>query len=446
MVGSPSDVAIVRGRADNGASLTIAFTRVQRYLRSSLWFVPALASVITFLLAKVLVAIDRRIDEDMSAWFLFGGEADSARELLSTITSSMMTFTGLVFSITILVLQLASSQFSPRVVRTFLEDRQTHTAMAVFVSTFVFTMLLLVEVRSAEPDHPAFVPRLSLFAAFVFVLVSVGVFMQFIHHMAHSVRAITIIKRIGTDTRRSMRVMYPEEILETAPPSLSPPEEPPAMVPNESRGGVFSAVDEDGLIEIAEAYDAVVALVPMPGDFVSRGAPLFRVWGGEIPPGLAETVLIEEERTLHQDPAFGFRQLVDIAERALSPAVNDPSTAVQALDELHDLLRALATRCFPSPMRADSSGQLRLILPRPDWEAYVHLALDEIRQYGAGSVQVLRRMRALILDCHAIAPESRRPPLEAQLGLLDEALERGFPSRHEAQIAEAPSVQGHGQQ
>ena len=420
--------------------------QLRERLGASLWFLPAITSTLAFIGAKALVAADRRFKPDANAWYLFAGEPASGRELLSTIASSMMTFTGLVFSITILVLQLASSQFSPRVLRTFLEDRKTQLAMSAFVGTFVFTMALLPEVRDAVDGSDGFVPALSLFMAFVLVMVSVAVFIRFIDHMAQSVRAITIIKRVSAETRHSLVHMYPEDLLEEPAPSISLPASPPQIVVNDEAGGVLAAVDDERLLEIACEHDAVLGLVPMPGDFVAKGAPLFKVWGERVPPRLHDAVLIEDERTLHQDPAFGFRQLVDIAERALSPGTNDPSTAVQVLDELHDLLRLLVRRHFPSPMRVDRSGELRLHLPRPDWTAYVRLSLDEIRQYGSTSVQILRRLRALILDCLHAAPEQRRAPLERQLELLDAAIERSFPESDDAEIVHQPSVQGHGEQ
>jgi uncharacterized membrane protein len=160
---------------------------------------------------------------------------------------------------------------------------------------------------------------------------------------------------------------------------------------------------------------------------------------------LHDAVFIAEERTPHQDPAFGFRQLVDIAERALSPGINDPSTAVQALDEIHDLLRTLAERRFPSPMRVDQDGTVRLVLPRPEFKAYVHLALDEIRYHGSRSIQVVRRLRSLLHDCIAAAPAERRACLEEQLALLDESARRDIPAS-EQRVASKSSAQGHGQE
>lgn len=432
--------------AKHATTKSVIFTKWYERLRSSLWLVPAAAAVVAFAAAKILVAVDGTWGQDDEAWFLFGGGSGSALELLSTISSSMMTFTGLVFSITILVLQLASSQFSPRVLRTFLQDRGTQIAMGAFVGTFVFSMALVSDIRSRTQEQELFVPALAVFVAFVLVLVSVGVFIHYIDHMAHSVRAITIIKRVAEETRHSIRNMYPEEALESPEEPVSAPAEPPSVVVhNDGRAGVLSAVDEDALMQLARETRAIIGVVPRPGDFVPHGAPLVRFWGSVSQPQRAaveEAVLIADERTPHQDPAFGFRQLVDVAERALSPSMNDPTTAVQALDELHDLLRMLVQRRFPSPQRVDEDGALRLVLPRPSWEDYVHLALDEIRQYGGGSIQVVRRLRALLEDCAAIASPARRACLEEQLRLLDDSARRQLPLRDDQELARKPSAQG----
>lgn len=436
-----------RSRAElraNGAK-KLRITHLREALRASLWFVPAVSSVVAFATAKLLVVADRRLDPEPRQWLLIGGDADGAREVLSTVSSSMMTFTGLVFSITILVLQLASSQFSPRVLRTFLEDRMTKRAMAVFVGTFVFALAVLPEVRAA-PDR--FVPKLSLLVAFVLVLVSVGVFIRYIDHMAHSIRAVSIIKRVAAEASVAIDEMYPD-VGEDVPEvdldaALGPPDR---VVTHSGRPGILSAIDEAALMEVAIACDVAIALVPMHGDFIPRDGALFRIWGtAAVDENLVrKAILVEDERTPHQDPAFGFRQLVDIAERALSPGINDPSTAVQALDEIHDLLRRLSRRRFPSPYRRGPDGRVRVILPRPDWATYVRLSLDEIRQFGGRSIQVVRRMRALILDCMDVAPPARRPILEEQLRLLDETTKRELPSRVDREIARRPSVQGHGQ-
>lgn len=403
--------------------MTRGLSRLRQRLRARLWFWPGIAAIVAFVAARVLAGVDRMIGWQRDTWYLFGGSAESARALLSTVSSSMMTFTGLVFSITILVLQLASAQFSPRVLRTFLEDRNSQLAMAAFVGTFVYALALLPVVRGSEQEAAAFVPGLALFVAFALVLFSVGVFVRYIDHMAHSIRAVSLIKRVSADARGAIETMYPDELPGDPEHDVGKPSAPAETLAHAGRAGVLAAVDENALMAAACAADSVVALIPSPGDFVPHGAPLARIWGGDeqLIAAIRAAVSIESERTAHQDPSFGFRQLVDIAERALSPGVNDPSTAVQVLDELHDLLRWLATRSFPSPYGCDPQGRLRVILPRPDWDAYVNLALDEILHYGAGSLQIGARVRRLLADCRTVAPPARRGALDRQLARLDAA-------------------------
>jgi uncharacterized membrane protein len=351
-----------------------------------------------------------------------------------------------VFSITILVMQLASTQYSSRVLRTFLEDRLTKLSMAVFVASFVFALVLLPEIRDGASGHEPFVPALSTFAAFLLALLSVGLFVQYIDHMAHSIRAIHVVRRVGEETRQSIERWCPHTVSLSGPGATPEPPPPHRVIPHAGRAGVVTAIDEGALLELASRAEVVIALVPEVGHFVPRGAPLFRLSGpGAVPlEALRDAVVFADERTLHQDPAFGLRQLVDVAERALSPGINDPTTAVQALDQLHDLLRLLATREFPPVERRDADGRVRVLIPRPDWPAHVRLALDEVRHFGQGSIQVARRLEALLRDLAAVAPAHRQPVIAEQQRLLEQDIARHFETRVERELASQPSMEGHG--
>jgi uncharacterized membrane protein len=384
--------------------------------------VPVGFSALAAGLALGLVRLDEELAPDTSAWFFYGGQADGARELLSTIASSMLTIAGLVFSITILVLQLASSQFSPRVLSTFLQDRVTQSSLGMFLGSFVYAMMLLPRVRSETDSSPAFVPGVSVYVAFLLALISVGFFVRYIHHMAHSIRAVNIIGRVAQETHASIERLYPEQFLEDPSEPRSLPSHPADLVLESSRpAGVVIHVDQEALLHAARARDLLIELIPRVGDFVPSGAPLCRVWGASEPDELPvnDWIVLATERTPRQDPMFGFRQLVDVAERALSPGVNDPSTAKQALDHLHDLLRALARRSIPAAARVDERGVLRLWLPHPDWSDYVRMAFEEIRSYGSGSIQVMHGARVVLEDLIAISPPERAGALHAELQLLE---------------------------
>nr|WP_276203664.1 DUF2254 domain-containing protein [Hyalangium minutum] len=279
---------------------------------------------------------------------------------------------------------------------------------------------------------PAPSPSLSVWLAVVMSLLSVAAFIYYIHHVAQSIRAVVILTRIGKEARASLEQMYPEGLGEDTEEAHTqrPQGHPSLVIPSAGNSGVLVAVDEQQLLTCAQEARITLALVPMMGDFVPHGSPLFEVWGDGAclnAKHLQEALQIAPERTIHQDTAFGFRQLVDIAERALSPGINDPTTAVQAIDQLHDLLRRMVRQRFPAPARRDETGALRMICPRPSWDSYVRLALDEVRQYGEGSIQVTRRLRSLLEDLLQVAPAFRREELERQLALLEarSAIRRG---------------------
>ncbi len=424
------------------------------WLRTRLWFIPGMFMLSALLLALILVHVDRALDPSVAgdlSGILFAGGPDSARPVLATIATAMLTFTGVVYSITMLVLQLASSQLSPRVMRTFLRDRLNQAVLGLFIATFLYALLVLREVRSPT-GSAAFVPAISITFAYGMLIASVAFFILYIHHVAQSIRAATVLRSVGDETRDAIRRLYPEGIAEEPErPVPTMPDRPPDLVMRLARApGVITAVDDEKLVRLAIENELTIELPHMVGDFVPQGATLLHVWaaGDDLDDGiggaLAATIHTGLERTMTQDAAFGFRQIVDIGERALSPGVNDPTTAVQALDELHDLLRRLATRDLPSAVRLSDEGAPLLRLPRPDWADYVSLALDEIRQYGVGSLQVARRLRYLLLDLLEVAPASRAEPVRRQIRLLDASLAEGFESREDRRAAASPSPSGQG--
>jgi uncharacterized membrane protein len=429
--------------------MKLRLTHLAENFESNYWLIPALCVAAAIGLSYASQAMDARLPHDEPAWYLFGGGPEGARSVLSAVVASMLTLAGLVFSVTILVLQLASNQFSPRALRSFLRDHPSQLALGIFVGTFVYALLGLRIVRGTSEGIERHVPSLSVWLAVVLAVLSVGTFVYYIHHVAQSIRAVVILARIGKETRGTLEEMYPEGLGEDTEEVRSQrPEGPPSVViPHPGLSGVLATVDEEQLLSSARGARVTLALVPMVGDFVPHGGPLFEAWGDATSldaKGLIKALSFGPERTLQQDTAFGFRQLVDIAERALSPGINDPTTAVQAIDQLHDLLRRMVRRRFPSASRRDETGAPRLICPRPDWGSYVRLALDEIRQYGRGSIQVTRRLRFLLEDLLRVAPAFRRGELEQQLALLEASVEHAFATPREAAMAVRASPQGHG--
>ncbi len=435
---------------------SVRLARLLDQLRSRLWFIPGVFVVGSAVAAFVLVPLDRLMDRSVASTLssvLFAGGPDSARLVLSTIAGAMLTFTGLVYTVTMLVLQLASSQLSPRVMRTFLRDRVNQSVLGLFIATFLYALLVLREVRSPADGAP-FVPAIAVTFAYLLLIGSVAFFVVYIHHMAQAIRAVTVLRSVGDETRNAIIRLYPGSVgAEPAAPSAGlPGRDPDEVILLEQAPGVITSVDEATLVRLAEEHQVAIELLHHVGDFVPTDAPLLRVWRGPRSPAgaalptraLAGAIQTGGERTMTQDAAFGFRQIVDIAERALSPGVNDPTTAVQALDQLHDLLRRLTRREFPSPVRSADDGSILLHLPRPGWDDYVALALDEIRGYGAGSIQVARRLRYLLLDLKDVAPRFRQEPIDRQLRLLDAALASEYEFREDRRAAAQPSVSGQG--
>ena len=330
-------------------------TRTLRRLRDKFWAVPLLCAVLAALLGLSLTALDDWFDTSLKVPFLFAGGPEGARALLSAIITSMISFTGLVFSITIVVLQLTSSQFSPRVLRTFLRDWIIQIALGVFVATFVYALVVLRSVRGTAQTETS-VPQISVTVAFGFVLASVVVFLFYIDHVAQSIRAASIVDRIGEETRGVLESQHPADAEQRSP--LSVPRTPGHRT-HADRPGVVQQVDDQALLALAEEHDVTICLLRAVGEFVPGSAPLLEVHGEGRPDddALRAAVHVGKERALDEDVGFGLRQLVDIAERALSPGINDPTTAVQVIDQLHDLLRRLATRPLLPRQCVDRSGR-----------------------------------------------------------------------------------------
>lgn len=383
--------------------------------REAYWVVPAALTGGCGLGAVGLIALDRRLQREGLA-FAFTGGPDSARSILDAIASSMLTLTALVFSITVIVLQLASSQFSPRVLRTFLKDRQNQITLGVFTGTFIYALVALRSVRGSDGLVDLFVPGVTITIAFVLVVLSVGLFVAYIQHITQSIRVATIIDRISAETDEEIDRRprgRPEVTVPRPPPSDQPV---PVAAP---RRGTVLAVDYAELAARAAAAGTWIEVAVRVGDFAPEGAVIALVHGEEPGPDeVAEAFIQGVERSIEGDVTFGLRQLVDIASRALSPGINDPSTAVQCLDQLHHLLRRMATEPPVIGQEHDDHGAVRVVYPAATWEEMLALALDEIRNVGAGSLQIQHRVEVLLRDLLLVVPPDRRGAVEHQLDLL----------------------------
>jgi len=409
-------------------------------LRSSLWFVPAIFGVGAVVLAVVMVRLDRSTE---SATIVgFGGGPESARSVLSTVAASTITFAGLVFSITVLALQLASGQFSPRVLRTFLRDRAGKVTLGITIGTFTYSLLVLQSVRSEASRGGEFVPSLAVSASLLFAIVAVGAFIQYIHHISQSIQASRILDAVAEETTEAIARLSQRE--PGAPPPTSVSWIATCAV---SHDGVVVRADEPALVDLAAANGCMFELVPAVGDSIADGMPLIRTTAtisGAAAREAVRAIDVAPERTMQQDVAFGLRQLVDVAERALSPGVNDPTTAVQAIDRIHAALRRLATVPLGQRWVADQEAQPRLSIREPAWDDLVSLGFDEIRRSGEGSLQVSRRLRAALDDLLSVATGERRRAIERQIQLLDASDARSFQDPGDVEMASVGDPQGIG--
>jgi uncharacterized membrane protein len=406
-------------------------------VRSSLWFIPVMCVLAGVVVSIGTIGIDRWFDFAAVPRWLTGGP-DAATAILETIAISMVSLAALVLTITMVVVQLAMGQFSPRIVQTFLQDRPSQLAIGLFVATFAHAMLTMREVQFGQGGQ---VPGVAIVVAYVLVLTSIAMLVLYVDHIGRSLRVSALIELVGNETRRLLDRHNPEPLH----PNVDAPSPKVIAAP---KSGVLIGVNYDELVDLASAAGCVLHVVPGLGGFVPAGAPLARIEGpteavdrtavlGALRSGL--------ERTLDEDLGYGFRMLVDMAERSLSESpFMDPTTAVQCIDRLHDALRQLATRRIFDGRLYDDTGVLRVVIPSLDWDAYVRLAFDEIRLAGAGSPQVSRRLTAALEDLLSVAPLERHGVLHDQLDLLRNAVRTSAKAVLDIEFALQPDSQGIG--
>lgn len=386
--------------------------RVKVYVDESLWVVPTLIVVASVAAAIVLVMLYRVTDLDWNIPGIFGGSADGARSVLEAIATSTLQLTATVFSITLVVLQLAASQLSPRIIQVFIRQRTTKVALGLFLGTYAYSLVALYEIRSPDENGDAFVPGIVVAGAFVLVALSIAVLIRYINHVVQSIRVGTVLDVITRDTEREIRKRLPEGIVDddVALDEFLPLLGTEHKVPSPSSGTV-EWVNEKALIRFAAQHDVVVRLLVPVGVHVPAGSPLLSVYTHKDAPEVPfdDVLLIGPTRTIEHDFAYGLRQLVDIALRALSPSLNDPGTAVRVLDHLHELLRMIGLRPLPSPLVRDNDGVLRAVIPRVTWDGYVRVALQEIMDAGGNQVEVVERLRWLLVELEqTVVPRRQR--------------------------------------
>ena len=399
--------------------------RLIEYVRNSIWLVPAIFVLVAIAMGILLPDLDAETGSDIGIEY----GASAAEGMLGAMAGGMITFTGFVFSILLLAVQFGSSQFSPRMLRRFLRDPTTKLSLGIFMATFIYALLVL---RTIEPvDNPDFIPDFSVSVSIIMLVMSMFMFLRLISQTTQGLRVAAVVKIVGEEGSETIASVYREP----APPDGELPPSPlptnpdrPRLVTFEEDPGILQSIDHHGLVKLATKAGVVVELVASIGDLVVTGASLFRIHGdGAIDEdALRRSAAVGDERNMRQDPAFAFRLLADISSKALSPGVNDPTTSVQALDQIEILLRVVANRKLLPGEFSDETDSIRLVYPAPSWDDFLSIGLDETRLFGADSIQITRRLRALLEDLVENVPEFRRPAVEEQLRMLEASVARSF--------------------
>lgn len=369
-------------------------------VRSSFWFVPAMMVIIAIGLARIIVTLDHQLAHfslvlpDIG----FSGGAEGARSVLSTIAGSMVTVAGVAFSITIVALTLASSQFGPRLLRNFMRDPGNQYVLGTFIATFIYCLLVLSSVTHSNGDE--FVPRIAVNLALLLALFNVAVLIYFIHHVATSIQADNVVNGVYEELNQHIEHFFPDELGESVPEPFQGEHNPTGMfhhVVAADSEGYLQAVDRQCLCQLAQQFNCRIVLGYRAGEFIVKGCSIAVVQSDTEPEDgldsqLLDCMIVGKLRTPEQDPEFAVHQLVEVAVRALSPGINDPFTAMTCVDRLSAVLCTLTGRSFHSARWYDDDGQLRLEERPLTFTGILNAAFDQIRQHGKSDTAVTIRL------------------------------------------------------
>jgi uncharacterized membrane protein len=410
------------------------------YLRSSLWVVPFVAIPLAVVVSRLLHGLDTWL-----GWRLLDFGAKGAQTLLEAFVTATLSFVVFTFGSLLVAIQVASAQMTPRIIATTL---LRNDVVRYTVGLFIFTLMFSL---SAQNKMEKDAHQLVMLLAVLLGILSFAAFFYLIDYASRLLRPISVLANVGDDGLAVIQTVYSD-------PTLGPDiragkclnfDPPDRVIRHLGTSAIVLAANLKLLVAEAERSDGIIEFVPQVGDFVAVDEPLFNLHGGAQSLDentLRATVALGSERTMDQDPTFAFRIVVDIALKALSPAINDPTTGVLAIDQLHRMLRMVGRRHLRTDEILNESGQLRVVFRTPNWEDFVHLAFSEIRACGSNNLQIVRRLRAMIENLVQTLPTHRHPALLQELGLLDREIERNFTYPEDlalAQIADAQGLGGH---
>ena len=413
---------------------------LRSFIRSSLWIIPFIAIPLNLVATRILHWLDAWL-----GWTLLGYSELGAQVVLQAIVTTTLSFVVFTFGSLLVAIQVASAQLTPRIIATTL---LRNNVVKYTVALFTFTLLFALSAQN-RMEKDTHVHQLIMFLAGSLGMISFAAFFHLIDYASRLLRPVSILAHVGGDGLAVIESVFPDPSFDPGIPegeSLKP-SRPDRVIQHQGTSGIVLAVNLKLLLAEAERLNGVIEFVPQVGDFVAVDEPLFNLYGGShsIDDGtLHASVAFGSERTMEQDPTFAFRIVADIALRALSPAINDPTTAVLAIDQLHRLLRMVGKRHLRTDEISDKSGTLRLIFRTPNWEDFVYLAFSEIRSCGSNNLQIVRRLRAMIQNLIQTLPAHRHQALQQELSLLEREIERNFTYPEELALARVADAQGLG--
>jgi uncharacterized membrane protein len=420
--------------------------RIRQALKGSLWVTPLVGGLVGMAISYSSVWVDRWAGVP-TGWTY---TPSTALTVLTTVVASSVSLTGFVVTVSVLVVQMSTGSFSARYMRLFYRDRVLKGVLAVLAMTFALSFSLLRHVDDS-------VPELGVTLSGFFLGFALFLFLVFLDRFVHRLRAVKVASLVAAAGRTALlgdaRALVPGSDERASAEIDALLASAPTLVVRASGSGTIQAIDGRGLVRLASRCAGVIVLRHAVGDFVSAGEPIAELRGasGTLPGGDVERRVrglfaLGVERTIEQDPAFALRILVDIAVRALSPAVNDPTTAVQVIDYLEDLLTSIGTTPGLDSRLAlrDGTGRLRIVLPSRRWEDFLSVGVTEIRTYGGGSVQVSRRVRAMLMALLAAVLPPYRAAVASELARLDETVAAAHPDESDRQLARVADRQGIG--
>ena len=412
--------------------------RVASYIRSSLWIIPIIAVLLQQFLGRLLEGLDTRLQLNFLEFGIEGAKA-----LFNAVITFSLSFIVFTFGSLLVAIQVSSGQYTPRIIATtLLRDNVIRYTVGLFVFTFLFAIRGLNQTE--ETVH-----QLVVLVTGLLGLICLAAFLYLIDYCARFLRPVSLMAKVAEQGLAVIDSVYGKNVQSEPIPATLGIDAGPVerTILHGGTSAIITAINRSRLIAEAEKANGIIEFAPQVGDFLGKDEPLFFLHGsaGRIDERiLCGSVIFGTERTMEQDPLFAFRILVDIAIKALSPAINDPTTGVLAIDQLQRLLRRAGRRDLRTNFVPGQDGTVRFILRTPNWEDFVHLTFTEIRFYGASNIQIARRLRASILDLMSALPADRHPALQQELNLLDQIVEKAYVYPEELALARIADSQGLG--